>query len=120
MCFAGSRTLMYFNSQPHKEADLPELPLKCQYRSYFNSQPHKEADRHEVAVWCSSDISTHSLTRRLTGADTLRDHADKISTHSLTRRLTEKRVGISKGIENFNSQPHKEADTGEVIEKKES
>ena len=55
----------YFNSQPHKEADLlcPILPLPY---IYFNSQPHKEADRHKVTFfWCCA-ISTHSLTRRLT------------------------------------------------------
>ena len=36
--------------------------------AYFNSQPHKEADYcwGTVAV-VRTDISTHSLTRRLTG-----------------------------------------------------
>ena len=36
-------------------------------RFYFNSQPHKEADVGVLLLFCSSDnISTHSLTRRLT------------------------------------------------------
>ena len=55
-------------------------------------------------------ISTHSLTRRLTGAVERRVLPDEISTHSLTRRLTRAR-SRSYGIERyFNSQPHKEAD----------
>ena len=33
-----------------------------------------------------------------------------ISTHSLTRRLTGGSPGTGKGAEDFNSQPHKEAD----------
>ena len=35
--------LCYFNSQPHKEADL-QIPLFLPGMKYFNSQPHKEAD----------------------------------------------------------------------------
>ena len=35
---------LYFNSQPHKEADEP-LFNRRGYSAYFNSQPHKEADR---------------------------------------------------------------------------
>ena len=55
---------------------------------YFNSQPHKEADFVALAIYAVKKISTHSLTRRLT-----RIHVPVllrlgISTHSLTRRLT--------------------------------
>ena len=34
---------MYFNSQPHKEADFTGGD-HCNVQNYFNSQPHKEAD----------------------------------------------------------------------------
>ena len=34
---------MYFNSQPHKEADGFRFGLTI-LKAYFNSQPHKEAD----------------------------------------------------------------------------
>ena len=34
---------VYFNSQPHEEADLPQEVL-CSQTNYFNSQPHEEAD----------------------------------------------------------------------------
>ena len=34
---------LYFNSQPHKEADIARTPQKPEER-HFNSQPHKEAD----------------------------------------------------------------------------
>ena len=56
---------------------------------YFNSQPHMEADDLEASVFCPAcDISTHSLTRRLTQVCKWSKQADCISTHSLTRRLT--------------------------------
>ena len=56
---------------------------------YFNSQPHKEAD----LAWNQwSDINN-------------------ISTHSLTRRLTLPPSVSPQRSTNFNSQPHKEADS---------
>ena len=55
-------------------------------------------------------ISTHSLTRRLTNS-TLSDVGFWIiSTHSLTRRLTGDPGKELCGGDDFNSQPHKEAD----------
>ena len=40
----------YFNSQPHKEADV-EYPIAEIYPSLdFNSQPHKEADKSEMII----------------------------------------------------------------------
>ena len=79
---------MHFNSQPHEEADFqyPVLPL---IQDYFNSQPHEEAD--EVVTASSFylyDISTHSLTKRLTITRNPTDNMLVISTHSLTKRLT--------------------------------
>ena len=56
-------------------------------------------------------ISTHSLTRRLTIKAIQELSAMVISTHSLTRRLTSGSQSINKRYENFNSQPHKEADS---------
>ena len=60
--FQGSR---YFNSQPLKEAD------RCQHYErrdgrYFNSQPLKEADKAKTEAVAAVEISTHSLSRRLT------------------------------------------------------
>ena len=34
---------------------------------YFNSQPHEEADGHKLSKLVRISISTHSLTKRLTG-----------------------------------------------------
>ena len=49
---------------------------------YFNSQPHKEADDLEASVFCPAcDISTHSLTRRLTP---WRDWKDLMKSFQLT------------------------------------
>ena len=55
----------YFNSQPHKEADKSKL-LLMEFPKHFNSQPHKEADQEAIENGVPDDISTHSLTRRLT------------------------------------------------------
>ena len=56
-------------------------------------------------------ISTHSLTRRLTSRCLLLSNVSGISTHSLTRRLTNTAFSIKDTYRNFNSQPHKEADS---------
>ena len=80
--------LYYFNSQPHEEADdgiqelvdgyrlfqltasrrgWPDRWLRILRQSHFNSQPHEEADL--LPIWpsdISRNISTHSLTKRLT------------------------------------------------------
>ena len=77
----------YFNSQPHEEADIRIMfPTEPMY--HFNSQPHEEAD---VAIMYDKhrpDISTHSLTKRLTVQSIDICGPDVISTHSLTKRLT--------------------------------
>ena len=85
----------YFNSQPHKEADdLSKLQLRINY--HFNSQPHKEADNSLCNVYFVIEISTHSLTRRLTAT----------------------RLSYKPNFMHFNSQPHKEADLVAVAKSK--
>ena len=54
----------------------------------FNSQPHKEADNTIMFYYIHTNISTHSLTRRLTIKPFSLSANPCISTHSLTRRLT--------------------------------
>ena len=62
----SGKWFLYFNSQPHEEADIsPPIPFK--HNSY---------------------ISTHSLTKRLTTRLNLHVRFLYISTHSLTKRLT--------------------------------
>ena len=78
----------HFNSQPHKEADDSSPSYHSSNGRYFNSQPHKEADKKERMVVAEADISTHSLTRRLTQYQIFPNLFRQISTHSLTRRLT--------------------------------
>ena len=84
-----SKTIIskHFNSQPHKEADV-HFPAVRPPVCHFNSQPHKEADRGYTCLSDGLHISTHSLTRRLTGAISRAFKPGCISTHSLTRRLT--------------------------------
>ena len=81
-----------FNSQPHKEADSVSIKPCAHFvrfqltasqggwliksviavsNTYFNSQPHKEADLSLLNCLNRSNISTHSLTRRLTESDNL-------------------------------------------------
>ena len=54
-----------FNSQPHEEADNL-LVLPTADPGHFNSQPHEEADFRDQLNIALQNISTHSLTRRLT------------------------------------------------------
>ena len=78
----------YFNSQPHEEAD--NLINTCVLvKTHFNSQPHEEADFYWLWKRNHPDISTHSLTKRLTTTmPTKTNYHIGISTHSLTKRLT--------------------------------
>ena len=122
----------YFNSQPHEEAD--NLINTCVLvKTHFNSQPHEEADFYWLWKRNHPDISTHSLTKRLTttmptktnyhiGISThsltkrltnIKDnffHLFGISTHSLTKRLTSAPSFLVSFFKYFNSQPHEEAD----------
>ena len=41
----GGRDEEYFNSQPHKEADVARVTQVTRNMKDFNSQPHKEADQ---------------------------------------------------------------------------
>ena len=56
------------------------------------------------------EISTHSLTKRLTQKEGDGDCWVDISTHSLTKRLTTCRWYWLAVFQHFNSQPHEEAD----------
>ena len=76
-----------FNSQPHEEADKTK-GLSVSEHGYFNSQPHEEADDSNFTVYNGVNISTHSLTKRLTFLCTGNVTSVDISTHSLTKRLT--------------------------------
>ena len=77
---------------------------------YFNSQPHEEADYLLENSARDIFISTHSLTKRLTQHNSDARNSDCISTHSLTKRLTLQSGQIDVNIQYFNSQPHEEAD----------
>ena len=80
---------------------------------YFNSQPHEEADRTGHAVCRVLVISTHSLTRRLTRSP--RETAGrKINFNSQPHEEADGRGhGKAYWYQHFNSQPHEEADTAE-------
>ena len=85
--------IIYFNSQPHEEADDADELIKYIKIWDFNSQPHEEADMTGAVGYTQAIISTHSLTKRLTMI--WKHHRDR--------------------LEYFNSQPHEEADQLTII-----
>ena len=78
----------------------------------FNSQPHEEADARATWLQEQIDISTHSLTKRLTMTQSALDQ------YALAFQLTASRRGWQSSTQEkeiryyFNSQPHEEADGG--------
>ena len=55
-----------FNSHPHKEDDMVKAEKKGRSTS-FNSHPHKEDDYKATDKQKAEILSTHILTRRMTG-----------------------------------------------------
>ena len=115
---------LYFNSQPHEEADscsvaeqstsnisTHSLTKRLTFSTstfsvnagYFNSQPHEEADFFLRVSLKILSISTHSLTKRLTSIDKVPCNHRHISTHSLTKRLT---VQVLYGSEDVTISTH--------------
>ena len=83
------RLMNYFNSQPHEEADDYDISSIIQ-GWYFNSQPHEEADSIRSCADGRWNISTHSLTKRLT-------QKSLNLYHSLIFQLTASRRGWQRG-----------------------
>ena len=76
---------------------------------HFNSQPHKEADETGSLKEDLSNISTHSLTRRLTCG--LSGEKDNLYFNSQPHKEADYQSDTGTiSYSNFNSQPHKEAD----------
>ena len=103
-------TTLYFNSQPHKEADSALIRFPVTTFLFQLTASQGGWPQLPILLSVCSDISTHSLTRRLTLGIFLINLLITISTHSLTRRLTRCFGCIRTGSAYFNSQPHKEAD----------
>ena len=99
----------YFNSQPHKEADYNQSPESYLFY-YFNSQPHKEADDMHAALEYAQKVFQLTASQGGWRIRNLRMMSLQISTHSLTRRLTAYTLSKFCNSWHFNSQPHKEAD----------
>ena len=77
----------YFNSHPHEEDDGKNLDHRL-LMEYFNSHPHEEDDFKTHTGCNKRAISTHILTKRMTGCELWRDGKKYISTHILTKRMT--------------------------------
>ena len=85
----------YFNSQPHKEADVVARTVLFAYRKFQLTASQGGWPWTPPTVTSRRTISTHSLTRRLTRTAERYHRSGCISTHSLTRRLTGKRIAGS-------------------------
>ena len=99
----------YFNSQPHKEADVDKpSPEKTRYTFQLTASQGGWLFLG-ISCGCWKIISTHSLTRRLT-------MQKAVSFWRWKFQLTASQGGwqslwsIQKNVCHFNSQPHKEAD----------
>ena len=77
---------------------------------YFNSQPHKEADVIDTETYNRVDISTHSLTRRLTSERIISLILLKHFNSQPHKEADDTRIFKLSIFLHFNSQPHKEAD----------
>ena len=83
-----------------------------QYCYYFNSHPHEEDDGFpQCAFQSDTFISTHILTKRMTGDEYSNYIPIIISTHILTKRMTvnHNHFSIFQSLY-FNSHPHEEDD----------
>ena len=126
----SSCRVSYFNSQPYEEADLPPVPREHSldisthsltkrltsdiwhtefFHRYFNSQPHEEADSNRPYENDDEHISTHSLTKRLTSADGTTETRDTFQL-TASRRGWLRQARWQQLHQDFNSQPHEEAD----------
>ena len=105
---ANAKKEWNFNSQPHKEADVAKDGA-IRRRFYFNSQPHKEADQDQQETINNLNISIHSLTRRLTLFEQIKARF-KVFQFTASQGGWLRATNWIPVSENFNSQPHKEAD----------
>ena len=79
-------------------------------RLYFNSQPHKEADFFRFQFLSQHSISTHSLTRRLTAIIVQHPAFPKNFNSQPHKEADVFQFPYQHQFQHFNSQPHKEAD----------
>ena len=77
---------------------------------YFNSQPHKEADNDYLREITSQGISTHSLTRRLTISWLMKFLSESYFNSQPHKEADYQPQSAPESCMHFNSQPHKEAD----------
>ena len=107
----GKNFLLYFNSQPHEEADGNTAATSNADIVFQLTASRRGWPKNSSWSIGSSSISTHSLTKRLTIAtNEVMIRSSGISTHSLTKRLTCAIPFLPLFLGNFNSQPHEEAD----------
>ena len=100
-----------FNSHPHEEDDRRHWEIESS-TVHFNSHPHEEDDMTGSNP-CRSihRISTHILTKRMTGSSFGFICQEDISTHILTKRMTLRRILVHISWSYFNSHPHEEDDS---------
>ena len=103
-------SVLYFNSQPHEEADFiwsraafqfPVFQLTASRRGWLSSH---------LCGWFLCLFQLTASRRGWPHAVNYNQFCSDISTHSLTKRLTYRLSPIVRFPKHFNSQPHEEAD----------
>ena len=92
--FYHFKSILYFNSQPHEEADVKVIVSSATKYDISTHSLTKRLTFRTTTFFRCKDISTHSLTKRLTVHKMLDRYFSDISTHSLTKRLTDKIVNV--------------------------
>ena len=82
----------------------------------FNSHPHEEDDFQSWKNISIFRISTHILTKRMTGDEYSNYVPVIISTHILTKRMTVFWRCTWYTVSHFNSHPHEEDDTIQTVQ----
>ena len=100
----------HFNSQPHEEADSVCITI-ITLKRYFNSQPHEEADGSSSCTLSGILIFQLTASRRGWPLEELRAEIEKIFQLTASRRGWHWWRHLSwHWMKYFNSQPHEEAD----------
>ena len=99
----------YFNSHPHEEDDF-YLCMCVTLTKYFNSHPHEEDDGNRTAGKTVSFISTHILTKRMTGLrKNLQRERKYFNSHPHEEDDNRQFFHVPR-VKYFNSHPHEEDD----------
>ena len=110
-CGISASSVLYIISTHNltKRLTIDACPY-CRPILYFNSQPHEEADSLLHKVSLRNRISTHSLTKRLTPPPSGSQSNASYFNSQPHEEADERWTYLHDIFRYFNSQPHEEAD----------